>query len=189
MGPDIAHIMLSFGFAGQDYLAISIEARKEQGEGYSTIDGFFRHYELFYVVADERDAIGVRALYRNDPPEDVYLYRLSGPPDAARRLFLEYLRQINSLRERPQFYNTMTTNCTSTIWMNARVNPRHVPLSWKILVSGHVPEYLYEQGRLDTSLPFEELRRRGHINERAREAGPTAPDFSQRIREGLPGVR
>ena len=189
MGPDIAHIMLSFGFAGQDYLAISIEARKEQGEGYSTTDGFFRHYELFYVVADERDAIGVRALYRNDPPEDVYLYRLSGPPDAARRLFLEYLRQINSLRERPQFYNTMTTNCTSTIWMNARVNPRHVPLSWKILVSGHVPEYLYEQGRLDTSLPFEELRRRGHINERAREAGPTAPDFSQRIREGLPGVR
>jgi hypothetical protein len=189
MGPDIAHIMLSFGFAGQDYLAISIEARKEQGEGYSTIDGFFRHYELFYVVADERDAIGVRALYRNDPPEDVYLYRVNGAPDAARRLFLEYLRQINSLRERPQFYNTLTTNCTSTIWMNARVNPRHVPLSWKILVSGHVPEYLYEQGRLDTSLPFEELRRRGHINERAREAGPTAPDFSQRIREGLPGVR
>jgi hypothetical protein len=71
--------------------------------------------------------------------------------------------------------------------MNARVNPRHVPFSWKILVSGHVPEYLYEQGRLDTSVPFEELRRRGHINERAREAGAAAPDFSQRIREGLPG--
>ena len=188
MGPDIAHIMLSFGFSGRDFLAISIEARKEQGEGYSTLDGFFRHYELFYVVADERDVIGVRALFRNDPREDVYLYRLIGPQDAARRLFLEYLRQINSLRERPQFYNTLTTNCTSTIWMNARVNPRHVPLSWKIVVSGHVPEYLYEQGRLDTSVPFEELRRRGHINERAREAGATAPDFSQRIREGLPGV-
>ena len=187
MGPDIAHIMLSFGFAGEDFLAISIEARKEKGEGYSTIDGFFRHYELFYVVGDERDVLGVRALYRNDPPEDVYLYRVQGPPEAARRLFLEYLRQINSLRERPEFYNTLTTNCTSTIWMNARVNPRHVPLSWKILVSGHVPEYLYEQGRLDTSLPFEELRRLGHINERARQAGPTAPDFSQRIREGLPG--
>jgi uncharacterized protein DUF4105 len=188
MGPDIAHIMLSFGFAGQDYLAISIEARKEQGEGYSTVDGFFRHYELFYVVGDERDVIGVRALQRNDPPEDVYLYRLQGPPDAAQRLFLEYLRQINALREQPEFYNTLTTNCTSTIWMNARVNPRHVPLSWKIIVSGHVPEYLYDQGRLDTSRPFEELRRLGHVNERARAAGPTAADFSQRIREGLPGV-
>jgi hypothetical protein len=187
MGPDIAHIMLSFGFAGRDYLAVSIEARKENGEGYSTVDGFFRHFELFYVVADERDVIGVRAIHRNDPPEDVYMYRVQGPPEAARRLFLEYFRNINALRERPEFYNSLTTNCTSTIWMNTRVNPRHVPFSWKIIVSGHVPAYLYEQGRLDTSLPFEELRARGHLNARAREAG-TAEDFSQRIRAGLPGV-
>ena len=71
MGPAIAHIFLSFGFAGGDYLAISIEARKEKGEGYSTMRGFFRHYELFYVVADERDVIRVRTNYRKDPPEDV----------------------------------------------------------------------------------------------------------------------
>jgi len=189
MGPDIAHILLSFGFAGEDYLAVSIEARKEQGEGYSTLDGFFRHYELFYVVADERDVLGVRALYRNDPTEDVYLYRLQGPPENARRVFLEYLRQINSLRDRPEFYNTLRTNCTTTIWMNAHVNAERVPFSWKVLVSGHVPAYLYEAGRLDTSLSFEELKRRGHVNQRAREAGPAAPDFSQRIREGLPGMR
>ena len=188
MGPDIAHIMLSFGFAGQDFLAISIEARKEEGEGYSTIDGFFRHYELFYVVADERDAIGVRALYRNDPPEDVYLYRVQGPVENARRVFMAYIDKINSLRERPEFYNTLTTNCTSNLWLHTRVNPGHLRYSWKILLSGHVPEYVYEAGRLDTSLPFEELRRRGHINERAREAGARAPDFSQRIRIGLPGV-
>jgi hypothetical protein len=187
MGPDIAHIMLSFGFAGRDYLAVSIEARKEKGEGYSTVDGFFRHFELFYVVGDERDLIGVRAIHRNDPPEDVYMYRVQGPREAARRLFLEYFRNINALRDKPEFYNSLTTNCTSTIWMNARVNPKHVPFSWKIIVSGHVPEYLYEQGRLDTSLPFEELRERGHVNERARAAG-TADDFSQQIRKGLPGV-
>src|SRR5262245_53970334 len=187
MGPDIAHIMLSFGFAGEDYLAISIEARKEQGEGYSTIDGFFRHFELFYVVGDERDLIGVRAIHRKDPPEDVYMYRVQAPSENVRRLFLEYFRQINALRERPQFYNSLTTNCTSTIWMNNRVNPQHLPLSWKIIVSGHVPEYLYEAGRLDKSLPFEQLRERGHINALAREAG-TAEDFSQRIRVGLPGV-
>jgi hypothetical protein len=100
--------MVSFGFAGRDYLAISIEARKENGEGYSTLDGFFRHFELFYVVGDERDLIGVRAIHRNDPPEDVYLYRLQGSPEAGRRLFLEYFRQINSLRERPEFYNSLT---------------------------------------------------------------------------------
>ena len=187
MGPDIAHILLSFGFAGEDFLAVSIEARKEEGEGYSTTLGFFRHYELFYVVADERDVIGVRAIHRNDPPEDVYLYRVQGPVENARRLFLDYLREINSLHERPEFYNTLTTNCTTNIWMHTQVNAAHLPFSWKILVSGHVPEYLYSAGRLDTSLPFEELRRRGHINARAREAG-TAPDFSRRIRVGLPGV-
>jgi hypothetical protein len=188
MGPDIAHIMLSFGFAGRDFLSISIEARKEQGEGYSTLDGFFRHFELYYVVGDERDLIGVRAIHRKDPPEDVYLFRVQAPPDAVRRLFLEYFRQINSLRDRPQFYNSLTTNCTSTIWMNAKVNPNHLPFSWKIILSGHVPEYLYENGRLDTSVPFEELRRRGHINALAQQAG-TAPDFSQQVRVGLPGVK
>ena len=187
MGPDIAHIMLSFGFAGRDYLAVSIEARKEQGEGYSTVDGFFRHFELFYVVGDERDLVGVRAIHRNDPPEEIYMYRIQAAPEGARRLFLEYFRNINALREQPEFYNSLTTNCTSTVWMNARVNPNHVPLSWKIIVSGHLPEYLYEKGRLDSSLPFEELRARGHVNERARAAG-TAADFSQQIREGLPGV-
>jgi hypothetical protein len=51
-----------------------------------------------------------------------------------------------------------------------------------------VPEYLYEKGRIDTNLPFEQLRERAHINERARAAGPTAPDFSQQIRAGLPGI-
>src|SRR4030095_2221094 len=158
-----------------------------QGEGYSTIDGFFRHFELYYVVGDERDLIGVRAIHRKDPPEDVYMYRVQAPKEAARRLFLEYFRQINSLREKPQFYNSLTTNCTSTIWMNARVNPQHVPFSWKIIVSGHVPEYMYEKGRLDTSLPFEELQRRAHINALAQQAG-AASDFSQQIRVGLPGV-
>jgi hypothetical protein len=187
MGPDIAHIMLSFGFAGRDYLAVSIEARKEQGEGYSTVDGFFRHFELYYVVGDERDLVGVRAIHRNDPPEEIYMYRIQAAPEGARRLFLEYFRNINALREQPEFYNSLTTNCTSTVWMNARVNPNHVPLSWKIIVSGHLPEYLYEKGRLDSSLPFEELRARGHVNERARAAG-TAADFSQQIRVGLPGV-
>jgi hypothetical protein len=185
MGPSIAHVFLSFGFSGKDYLAISIETRKEVGESYSTIAGFFRQYELYYVVADERDVVRVRTNYRKDPPEDVYLYRVRGPRGNARRLFLDYMREINALKERPEFYNTLTTNCTTSILMHTRVNPGHLRFSWKILASGYVPEYAYEAGRLDTSLPFEELRRRSHINEAA-HAADAAPDFSQRIRAGLP---
>ncbi len=187
MGPAIAHIYLSFVFADQPPLAISIEARKERGEGYSSLAGFFRQYELFYVVADERDVTRVRTNYRQDPPEQVYLYRLRGRPDNQRRIFLEYLRKLNALRTEPEFYNTLTTNCTTVIWQHSLVNPDHLPFSWKILASGYVPEYLYEEGVLPNALPFERLRGRSHINAAAR-AADQAPDFSRRIRAGLPSV-
>jgi hypothetical protein len=181
MGPAIAHTIISFGFDGQDYLAVSIEARKEQGEGYSTIKGFFRQYELIYIVADERDVIRLRTNYRQDPPEDVYRYRLRVSPDKARGFFLEYLKNINALKEHPFFYNTLTSNCTNVIWMNAQMNPERVPFSWKILASGYAPEYLYDMGRLDTSVPFAQLTNQGYVNPIAHTLGDV-PDFSQRIR-------
>lgn len=187
MGPDIAHIIVSFGFANGDQLAFSIETRTERGEGYSTVKGFFRQYELFYVVADERDVIGVRTNHRREPSEDVYLYRLQGPIANGRRLFLDYLRKINALKDQPEWYNTLTTNCTTNVWLHTSANPGRLAFSWKLLASGHVPEYLHENGRLVTSLPFEELRTRSLINTRAHAAG-NASDFSRRIREGLPGM-
>jgi len=182
MGPAIAHTFASFAFEGGDHLAISIETRKEKGEGYSTVKGFFRQYELYYVVADERDVIRLRTNYRHDPPEDVYVYRVQGRVENGRRVFMEYMKQINALRVRPEFYNTLTTNCTTAIWYNTLINADHLPFSWKILASGYVPEYLYEAGRLETNVPFPELMRRAHVNARA-QAADAAPDFSRRIRE------
>jgi hypothetical protein len=184
MGPMIAHIFLSFGF-GDEHLAISIEARKEATEGYSSIKGFFKQYELIYIVGDERDLIRVRTNYRKDPPEDVYLYRLTGPIENSKRILLDYLKTINRLRDSPEFYNTLTANCTNVIWMHTRLNPNHIPFSWKILLSGYTPEYVYEQGRMNSDLPFAELQRRSHLNEVALQADQ-APDFSSRIRAHLP---
>jgi hypothetical protein len=184
MGPTVAHLFLTFGF-GDEHLAISIEARKDKTKPYATLPGFFRQYELVYIVADERDVIRVRTNYRADPPEEVYLYRLTAPIENGRRVFLDYLRDINELREHPRFYNTLTTNCTTMMLAHAAVNPGHVPYSWKIFLSGYAPEYVYEQGRLDKSLPFPELRKRSHINAAAR-AADQAPDFSIRIRANLP---
>jgi hypothetical protein len=183
-GPAIAHIMVSFGFAGQDYLAVSIETRKERGESYSTVAGFFKQYELVYIVADERDVIRVRTTYRQ-PQEDVYVYRVRTPRENLRRFFLDYLKGMNDLRARPQFYNTLTTNCTTGVLLHTRVNPGSPPLSWKILLSGYVPQYVYDLGRLDRSRPFPELERLSRVNERAHTADKD-PAFSQRIREGLP---
>jgi Domain of unknown function (DUF4105) len=186
MGPAIAHTFLSFGFGGGQYLAVSIETRKEIGESYSTLAGFFKQYELYYVVADERDVIRLRTNYRRDPPEEVYLYRLRGPLENGQRLFIEYMEAINDLRTHPEFYNTLTTNCTTTIWRNSRINPGHLPLSWKLLLSGYVPEYLYDMGRMDTTIPFAELQKRSLINSPA-QAADHDPDFSRTIRTGLPG--
>ncbi len=190
MGDAIAHIMISFGFLdkdmGQDYLAFSIETRKEQGEGYSTLKGFFKQYELIYIAGDERDFIRVRTDYRR-PPEDVYLYRAKTPPERVRKLFLEYIRQINAMRTQPVWYNTFTTNCTTNVVMHVRTFTDRLRYNWKILLSGYTPLYIYELGGLDTGLPFEKLRQLSLINPKARAVGDD-PEFSRKIREGLPGL-
>ncbi len=174
MGPSVAHIFMSFHFGADEYLSVSIETRMEMGESYSTLRGFFRQYELYYVVADERDVIKLRTNYRKNPVEDVYIYPLKSPKKGVRRLFLEYVEKMNSLKDKAEFYNTIATNCTTAIWQNNHVNNRNIALSWKILASGYLPEYLYENGRLSSKgLTFEELQKRVHANERA-----------QRVKEG-----
>jgi hypothetical protein len=180
-GKAIAHIMVSFGFGGRDYVAVSIETRKARGQSYSTLAGIYKQYELVYVVGDERDLIGLRTSYRK-PPEDVYVYRVKTPRENLRRVFLDYMKTMNDMREHPQFYNTLTTNCTTTVLLHTRVNQGSPPWSWKILLSGYVPQYVYELGRLDTSVPFAELERRALVNDRARGI-ERDPAFSQRIRQ------
>lgn len=186
MGDDIAHTMVSFGFADGPPVTISIETRKEAGEAYSSLAGFFRRYELYYVVGTEEDLVAVRTTFR-EPPEDVYLFRVEIPKERIRDLFLHYLGEINRLNEQPEFYNTGTTNCTTAIVMNARALGATLPLNWQVLLSGHFPELLYERGALDQSLPYPELRRASLVNDRANDATATA-GFSQRIRQGLPGM-
>ena len=184
-GKAVAHIMVSFGFQDQDYLAVSIETRKEKGESYSTLAGFFRRYELYYVVADERDVIRVRTTYRQ-PQEDVYIYRMRAPQRNIRRSFLDYLQVMNDMCVHPRFYNTLTTNCATTILMHTRMNPESPPMSWKILLSGYLPDYLYELGRIDTAKPFADLEKLSRVNERAQAADKDDASFSQRLRQGLP---
>ncbi len=181
--PMIAHTMFSFGFGGDDYLCVSIETRKEKGEDYSALKGFFRQYELTYVIADERDLVRLRTNYRG---EDVYLYRLQTKPDIVRNVFLDYLKHANSLNQQAEWYNALTSNCTTNIRGHARPYAAS-PWDWRILLNGRVDEMAYENGRLDRSLPFAELKARSHINERGKAADKD-PAFSRRIREGLPGM-
>ncbi len=184
MGEAIAHVISSFGF-GPERLAVSIEIRREAGEADDALAGFFRRYELVYVVGDERDLLGGRAL-RRDPIEDIYLDRVRIGHERLLRLFLEYAVAIDDLAERPRFYNTATTNCTTNVVTHARAHGQGLPLTWRVLLSGYFPDYVHERGGLAGGLPMPELEARSRINDRALGA-LDAPDFSARIRDGLPG--
>ena len=181
--PDIAHTMISFGFTNGDYVCFSIETRKEKGEDYSALRGFFRQYELTYIIADERDVVRLRTNYRQG--EEVCLYRLQVTPAQGRKLFLDYLRRANELHEHAEWYNALTDNCTIAIRTQRDASDR-APWDWRMLLNGHLDELLYERGTLATNLPFAELKKLSNINSRAKAANQAA-DFSQQIRKGLPG--
>ncbi len=185
--PKIAHTMMSFNFGRQGVVCFSIETRKEKGEEYSTIKGFFRQYEIIYVVADERDVIRLRTNYREKGKgEDVYLYQLNTSLEVARKVFLSYIDEINRLKKRPQWYNALTDNCTTSIRQHTMPYNPDARLDWRLLVNGYIDEMLYERNILDTRIPFKELKNQSYINPKAKTADK-ATDFSQLIRAGLPG--
>jgi hypothetical protein len=180
--PSIAHTILSWGFDDGQHLAVSIETRKEKGESYSAVRGFFRQYELYYVIADERDVVRLRTNYRH---EDVYLYRLRTPPARARAILLDYLKAVNRLTKQPKWYNALTYNCTTTIRLHVADVVPGVPHDWRWLANGHMDELLYELGVVNRDYPFAELKKLSYINPKA-QAVPPDGDFSAAIRKGLP---
>jgi hypothetical protein len=182
-GEPIAHAIVSFGFADGQHLAFSIEIRKERTEAYSALAGFFRAYELSFIAADERDVVGVRTNVRH---EDVRIYRLRMPPSKARALLLEYVAGANDLARKPRFYNSLTANCTTQIFQMVRAIQPGLPLDYRVLLPGYLPDYVYDRGGLDTSVPFEMLRDRSHIQGKANSSDP---DFSWKIRAGVPDPR
>jgi hypothetical protein len=182
--PWIAHPIVSFQFADAPPLCFSIETRKTSGQSYSAIGGLYRQFELIYIVADERDVIRVRTNFRKG--EEIYLYRLTASPEKARDRFMEYIAALNDLHAHPRWYNALTTNCTTSI--RAQHDAMELPpWDWRVLANGKGDELLFERGSLVTAgLTFPDLKQRTLINPAAM-ASDQAPDFSKRIRAGVPG--
>ena len=180
----VAHTFVSFIFDNAPPLSISIETRPEVGEGFDPVASLFKQFELIYVVGDERDLVRVRTNYRG---ESVYLYRLNSSPDSVRRLLMIYLARINELADKPEWYHLLTNSCTINIVRYANAAGRAGRFNIRHLLNGLIDSYLYHSGRVDTTLPFDELRRRSLINAAA-QAADDAADFSDRIRASLPTV-
>jgi hypothetical protein len=189
-GERIAHLLVSFTFADQPPLTFSIEVRREQGEEWSSLAGFFRTYEMAYVAADERDLVGLRSHARK---EDVRLFRLAASPQQARDVLLAYAADINRLAAQPRWYNTLTTNCTTVVYnLVGSVAPGwkfSLPLDPRVLLSGYLPGYLRRVSAIRTDIPLDDLVRQARIGEKARAVALDDPAFSMRIREGVPAGR
>jgi hypothetical protein len=189
-GEAIAHLLVSFTFTDAVPLTFSIEVRREKGEEWSALGGFFRRYEMAYVASDERDIVALRTHARR---EDVRLYRLSAGAVQARGLLLAYIADINALAAKPRWYNTLTTNCTTVVYhLAGTVTPGWrfpLPTDPRVLLSGYLPGYLRDTGAIRQDIPLAELTRLGSISERARSVSPDDPHFSEKIREGVPTGR
>ena len=181
-GPEMAHMILSFGFAGGEQLAWSVEVRRRQGGEFSPIADLFKSNPLVIIAADERDVVGVRSNVRG---EDVQLYRLRASPERARALLLQYVADANALATKPEFYNSITTNCTTTVAKMMRAVGDVVPFDWRLIVNGYLPDYAYDRGALDTRLPMSKLRMLSHIDKRAEAIG-LFEGFSTAIRVDVP---
>ncbi|WP_313458969.1 DUF4105 domain-containing protein [Stenotrophomonas sp.] len=185
MGPMIAHTLVSFGFEDGRQLVFSLEIRKERGESFSALGGFFRKFEMTLVAAEETDIVKVRSNVRG---EDVYLYRLKGMTrEQLKGLFVSYLGEARKLDATPAFYNTLTSNCTTIVYELAKQIAPGLPLDYRLLVSGYFAEYARDLGVLTPGVDFATLKARGRITDRARAAGDD-PAFSRLIRVGMPGV-
>lgn len=179
--PAIAHTLMSFGFADGTHVVFSAEIRKEKGEAFTAIGGFFRKFDLVLIAADERDILRLRTDVRR---ETVSLYRLTAPPELMQRMFLNMVALGNDLAATPRFYNTATTNCTTVLWQMAREVQPGLPLDRRVFLSGFIAGYLQRIGLLPADVPLAQIE----AEARVAPVGPAGGDsagFSARLRAGM----
>jgi hypothetical protein len=181
-GPEMAHVMMSFGFEDGEHIAWSVEVRREKNSEFSPIADAFKSHTLVYLATTERDSVRLRSNVRR---EDVRLYRLKTPPEQARALLLEYASQSTALAAEPKFYNSITANCATVVFKIVRAAGGAFPFDWRLVVNGFLPGYLYDHRVVVTTMPLSELMERARISEKAK-AADQSPDFSRLIRVGVP---
>jgi hypothetical protein len=180
--PWMSHPVLVFDFGPDGRICISIEVRYRRDQQYAIVRSFYRQQELIFVVADERDVILRRTKYGK--PQTAHLYRMFVTPEAVLYAFLDYVGAINDLYERPRWYHGLCANCTTTFYRFP--NSRRFR-DWRVVVNGRLDQALYEDGRLDQSLPFDELRRLALVNEIANAAPEVG--FGDHLRRELENRR
>ncbi|AXI48792.1 hypothetical protein C1J03_06890 [Sulfitobacter sp. SK012] len=180
-GPEMAHFMVSFGFANGDYLTWSMEVRREVGSSFSPTADFFKAHTIAVIAAEERDIVGLRS---NIKKERVQIFRGQHDPNDT-RLIEAYVAAANEVAEKPRWFNSVFTNCSRSVIMLARHVGIKVPFDYRVIVNGYFPNFLYDHGKLNSDVSIEELYHLGDITERALANGLT-DNFSTAIRKDVP---
>ena len=175
-----AHTMFSFNFKNGQHVMVSVEIRKQKGDFYSAVFGFFNKYELIYVVGDERDLLGARALLKG---VQLYMYPVQVTPVQVGQLFLVLMNQVNEHAVKPEFYNTLYANCTTKLVdaINVIAEPK-IPWSWRYIAPGFSDEYAYNLKLIDNSVPFAQLQQSHFISDLVAKY-QNDPNFSAEIRQ------
>jgi len=181
-----AHTMLSFGLIDGRYITISAEIRKQVGESFHPLKGLFNAYEIVYIIWDESDLIKLRANYRNDI---VRLYPIKANKKDIQKLFVSVLQRADKLSKHPEFYNTLTNNCTTNILDHVnelkRENNNSLLRWWRnILLPEYSDEIAYELWLINTQLSLEDAREYYTINELSNLYTPDQ-NYSKLIRKEI----
>jgi hypothetical protein len=175
----VAHSIFSFGFAGGDYLTVSVEKRLEKGEPQSSLRGLFKQYELIYILGDEKDLLRLRTNYRR---EEVFLYPINMDKETVRKVFNVIMERVNSIASEPEFYNTLTQSCLSSLVGDLKrvITPKS-SFDYRRLANGFSDELLYENGWIDSKLSFPETKKMHYINQYVQD-DKDGSDYSRKIR-------
>jgi len=144
----IAHTFLVFEFdesyGRERYLGLSVETRRELGEKYSIVGGALRAFEITHIWATEKDLVTRRVQFLDYP---LTRYRLNIPAEYRAEIFLKFVQETQSLASVPQWYNTASNNCTSSLikYVND-VEPDAIPLHYSYAFTGRVDDYLEQLG-------------------------------------------
>ncbi len=177
-----AHTMFSFGLKNGEYIVVSAEIRKEKWESFSPWKWLMREYEMVYMIGSETDFVKLRSNYRKD---EVIVYPIKTPAEKIQKLFVSMLKRADELSTKPEFYNTLTQNCTTSILGHVNeLREEKIPWSLEALLPSHSDKIIYDLGLIDTDLSLEEAREYYKINELS-EKFAEEENYSEKIRKQI----
>lgn len=143
---------------------VSVETRREVNEPQTGLRGLYNQYELIYILANEKDLLGLRTNFRK---EEVFVYPMSIKIKKIKKLFLQFMDKVQRLETHPEFYNTIKNNCFTSILNAIRsITEKSIIFDCRFIMTGYSDERGYEKGLFITDeMSFKDFKNKHHISQ------------------------